>query len=146
MNPESILESLSDGSVAWSRGGKLAESVEADKSEKDAPPADSVVVVAVGSIRYDTPPLSPLKTITDRSKRNSFNVEERDRLAEARTLGFRPLSSTFLRALMPTQFTSCFIASLSETARRGAVRRSVPVLGRVWKGVMVLGRTGVAKG
>lgn len=48
-----------------------------------------------------------------------------------KSLGFLPLSITFFRALMPTQSTSCFIASRSETLRRGAVRRIVLVRGSV---------------
>lgn len=49
--------------------------------------------------------------------------------------GFRPLSSTFFLALMLTQSTSCFIASRSDTLRRGTVRRSVLVRGRTPCGV-----------
>jgi hypothetical protein len=48
-----------------------------------------------------------------------------------RIFGFLPLSSTFFLALMPTQPTSCFIASRSETPRRGAVRWIVLVRGKV---------------
>ena len=46
-------------------------------------------------------------------------------------LGFLPLSKTFFLALMPTQSTSCFMASRSETARLGAVLRMVLVRGKV---------------
>jgi hypothetical protein len=146
---DSTLESLS---YVIPRGplsreaGTLPESMEADISENDPAPAESEdVAVTVGSMRYDTPPLSPLKTITERSKRSSFSVDVREPLAEVRILGFRPLSRTFLRALIPTQLTSCFIASLSDTARFWAVRRIVPVLGNVWKDVIVFDRMGVMK-
>lgn len=50
-------------------------------------------------------------------------------------LGLRPLSITLFLALIPTRFTSSFIASLSDIIRLGAVLRRT-VEGRV-KGVAV---------
>lgn len=97
-----------------------------------------------GSMRYEIP--VSLTTMTDLSNRSSFSVDERDELNFVNNFGFRPLSMTFLRALIPMQSTSCFIASRSETARRGADLRIVLARGRVPKGVIVFGRTGVAKG
>ena len=63
--------------------------------------------------------------------------------------GVRPAASTFFRALIPMQSTSCRIASLSDTVRRGAVRRSVLARGRVdipLCGVWREGRRGVVNG
>ena len=74
-------------------------------------------------------------TMTLRSNLNSFSVEDdldpEPKVNLFRIRGFRPLSSTFFRALMPTQSTSCFMASRSDTACRGAVRRIVLARGRV---------------
>lgn len=100
-----------------------------DTESSDAPSALSDEYVGA-STRYDSAP-SPLTTATEESKRSSFRAEPEERLKEDRTRGLRPLSSTFFRALMPTQSASCFIASRSETARRGAVRRMVLARGRV---------------
>jgi hypothetical protein len=86
------------------------------------------------------------------SNRNSFflRVSIADRLPreDAKSRGFLPLSRTFFRALIPTQLTSCFIASRSETSRRGrgVVPRAAPGLGRVWNGDKAFGRRGVENG
>lgn len=69
-----------------------------------------------------------------------FCVALPDRMSKR---GLRPLSSTFLRALMPMQSTSCFIASRSVTLRRSPVRRTVPVRRSVPGGGKPLCRTGV---
>jgi hypothetical protein len=66
-------------------------------------------------------------------------------MSAGKTRGFRPLASTFFRALIPTQSASCFIASRSETNRLcavPAVRRTV-LRGSGWA---VPGRAGVRKG
>lgn len=57
--------------------------------------------------------------------------------------GLRPLSRIFLRALIPMHSTSCFMASRSDTTRRGAVRRTVLVRGRVAYGERAYGFMGV---
>ena len=44
-----------------------------------------------------------------------------------RILGFFPLSSTLLRALMPMQSTSCFIASRSDTTLCWALRWTLAI-------------------
>lgn len=71
-------------------------------------------------------PPSPA-TITEASNRSDFS-DPSLRPTDPRIRGLRPLSSTRLRALRPTQFTSCCSASRSDTARLGAVLRTV--LGR----------------
>ena len=81
------------------------------------------------STLYDIP--VSFITITDLSNRSSFKVEERELGSFVRVLGFRPLSSTFFRALIPIQSTSCFMASRSETVRLGAVRLIVLARGKV---------------
>lgn len=102
--------------------------------------------VLVGSRRYDMPASVP-RTATERSNRSSFSVDARERpllaVVSVSNRGFRPLSRTFLRALIPTQLTSCLKASRSDTVRRCAVRGTVP--GTVPKGVPRLGRMGVMK-
>ena len=136
---ESVLPSESEKRSA-------APESEPESARLSVPRPDSDVVV-VGSMRYDTPPLSAPTTMTERSKRSSLSaVDERLPDAGQGVRGLRPLSSTFFRADCPTQFTSCFIASRSDTARRCAVRRTVLARGRVWKGVMPVGRMGVMKG
>lgn len=86
MNSESILVSEFDcTNERWSFSRLPDDDTDADMTENEPPPADSdVVVVVVGSMWYDTPPLSPLNTITDRSKRSSFRVEAREPLADVR--------------------------------------------------------------
>jgi hypothetical protein len=77
--------------------------------------------------------------------RSSLTIPER--LTDTRTRGLRPLSSTFFRALIPTQLTSCCMASRSETDRLGAVRRLVLVRGSEWcGGNRAFGRMGVTNG
>ena len=76
--------------------------------------------------------LSVLVVIGDGPNLSSFLIAiGRFSLMESSTLGFRPLASTFFRALMPMQSTSCLMASRSETARRIGVRPIVLVRGRV---------------
>lgn len=110
----------------------------------DIPVTADEDVIDGGSTRYETP--VSFTTMTDLSKRSSLSVEERELLNFVIIRGFRPLSRTFFRALIPIQSTSCFIASLSETVRRGAVRRIVLARGSVPYGVNALGRVGVANG
>jgi len=61
----------------------------------------------------------------DGGNRSSFKIP--DRLKEVTIRGFRPLSSTFFRALVLMQSTSWFITCRSEKGRRLAVRRLVLV-------------------
>ena len=102
----------------------------------NAEPDADVDVLAAGSTLNEIP--ASFITITLLSNLSSFNVETDFDDADPNVIllrirGFRPLSRTFFLALIPTQSTSCFIASRSETSRLGAVRRMVPVLvlGRV---------------
>jgi hypothetical protein len=73
---------------------------------------------------------------------NRSSFHEFVRLMDVRMRGFRPLSSTFFRALMPTQSVSCFIAWWSERGRRESVRRLL-VRVRVRCGVNDAERIGV---
>ena len=145
-----MLESASDDMLMSISNSGMSSSCETadtetepDRESSDAPnvsPASAVVAVdwlalkpMPESGRYDTAPSMPT-TATDVSKRSSFSAEEGPPavlgVREGRR-GFRPLSSTFLRALCPTQSTSCLSASRSDTARRGAVRRTVLARGSV---------------
>jgi hypothetical protein len=72
-----------------------------------------------------------------------FNLREPEELKDLRIRGFRPLWRTILRALMPTQSTSCFMASRSDTLRRMVEGRAGPVRWRVWNGVKAVWRMGV---
>ncbi len=122
---------------SWTLRLSEAEFIEVERPpvEETMPAADADVEpeVELGSILYDTPPPLSFITITDLSKRNSFSVDEREPGVNflVRIRGLRPLSRTFFLADIPIQSTSCFMASRSDTARRGAVRRMVLALGRV---------------
>ena len=158
-----MLESASDDDrlMSTSRSGMSSScettdaDAEPDRERSDVPKVSSAsAVVAVDwlalmpeSGRYDTAPSTPT-TATDVSKRSSFSADDGPPVLGVREgrRGFRPLSSTFLRALWPTQSTSCLSASRSDTARRGAVRRTVLARGSVPYGVSAFGRIGVANG
>lgn len=105
------------------------------------------VIVVVASLSTSPPSNSSPPPLSSPNL-TSFNfvsplIPDLPASGKVNTLSFRPLSITFFRALIPTQSTSCFIASRSDTVLRMTVlRRTVLPRGNVCG--VALGRRGVS--